>query len=472
ALLTKHGAGTDIPLGSLVAGRSDEVTNDLVGFFVNTLVLRTDTGRNPTFAELVARVRDTDLEAYAHQDLPFELLLEMARPARSLSRQPLFQVMLSYYEVPDPRFTIGGLAVRPEILPATGAKFKFDLTFQLGERPGEAGMEGSIEYCADLFTPETAALLATRLNRLLSAVAEDPELPLSRIELVTPAEPDVLSVAGSGEPAELPVLRNSRGPALIWDGGRLSHAQLRRRVTAEARKLKARGAGPEWTVTIAADSAAERVVQVLAALEAGAAYRLAEPGDALGTVIEVGRPGGGPAAPAEVSRSQGGPAASGEAASPTHSAALLPDGTILSRRALAESIAALQESIPAHSRVIVPELPDAIPATLAALAAGGSVHLAEAETADATALARLLEGELPAVLFATPHQVRALAAHHEPALAGVRLIVAGEPLAAPLIDRLDRAGAEVQRALLGRLEEFRPELDELDDDVLRYLIAA
>ncbi|ADJ45811.1 putative non-ribosomal peptide synthetase [Amycolatopsis mediterranei U32] len=455
ALLTKHGAGTDIPLGSLVAGRSDEVTNDLVGFFVNTLVLRTDTGRNPTFAELVARVRDTDLEAYAHQDLPFELLLEMARPARSLSRQPLFQVMLSYYEVPDPRFTIGGLAVRPEILPATGAKFKFDLTFQLGERPGEAGMEGSIEYCADLFTPETAALLATRLNRLLSAVAEDPELPLSRIELVTPAEPDVLSVAGSGEPAELPVLRNSRGPALIWDGGRLSHAQLRRRVTAEARKLKARGAGPEWTVTIAADSAAERVVQVLAALEAGAAYRLAEPGDALGTVIEVGRPGGGPAAPAEVSRSQGGPAASGEAASPTHSAALLPDGTILSRRALAESIAALQESIPAHSRVIVPELPDAIPATLAALAAGGSVHLAEAETADATALARLLEGELPAVLFATPHQVRALAAHHEPALAGVRLIVAGEPLAAPLIDRLDRAGAEVHthyRTFTGQAE--------------------
>ncbi|MEU4522044.1 amino acid adenylation domain-containing protein [Amycolatopsis sp. NPDC024027] len=486
ALLTKHGAGTDIPLGSLVAGRSDEVTNDLVGFFVNTLVLRTDTGRNPTFAELIARVRDTDLEAYAHQELPFELLLEMARPARSLSRQPLFQVMLSYYEVPDPRFTIGGLSVRPEILPATGAKFKFDLTFQLGERPGEAGMEGSIEYCADLFTPETAGLLATRLNRLLSAVAEDPELPLSRIELGTPAEPDVLSVAGSGEPAELPVLRNSRGPALIWDGGRLSHAQLRRRVTAEARKLKARGAGPEWTVSIAADSAAERVVQVLAALEAGAAYRLAEPGDALGTVIEVarsdggpavaevarsdggpaaaevGRLDGGPAAQAEVGRPQSGPAASGEAASsaaapvaPGHAAAHLPDGTILSRRALAESVAALQESIPAHSRVIVPDLPDAIPATLAALATGGSVHLAEAETGDATALAQLLEGELPAVLFATPHQVRALAARHEPALAGVRLIVAGEPLAAPLIDRLDRAGAEVHtqyRTLTGQAE--------------------
>ncbi|WP_410606160.1 amino acid adenylation domain-containing protein [Amycolatopsis sp. lyj-109] len=454
ALLTKHGAGTDIPLGSLVAGRSDEVTNNLVGFFVNTLVLRTDTGRNPTFAELVGRVRDTDLEAYAHQDLPFELLLELARPARSLSRQPLFQVMLSYYEVPDPRFTIGGLSVRPEILPATGAKFKFDLTFQLGERPGEAGMEGSIEYCADLFTPETADLLAARLNRLLSAVAEDPELPLSGIELAPPVEPAVVSV----EPAELPVLRNSRGPAAIWDGGRVSHAQLRRRVTAEARKLRARGAGPEWTVSIAARSAAERVVQVLAALEAGAAYRLIEPAGESGVVTEVGRAldspvpmrpnvafGASDAPKAALGASDAPKAALGRMGSaapvsPAHAAAHLPDGTILSRRALAESVAALRDSIPANSRVVVPGLPDVIPVVLAALAAGGSVHLTEG---DATTLARLLEGELPAVLIVTAHQVRALAARHEAALAGVRLIVTGEPLAGPLTERLHRAGAEV-----------------------------
>ncbi|MGW3965986.1 amino acid adenylation domain-containing protein [Amycolatopsis sp. NPDC005003] len=421
ALLTKHGAGTDIPLGSLVAGRSDEVTNDLVGFFVNTLVLRTDTGRNPTFAELVGRVRDTDLEAYAHQDLPFELLLEKARPARSLSRQPLFQVMLSYYEVPDPRFTIGGLSVRPELLPATGAKFKFDLTFQLGERPGDGGLEGSIEYCADLFTPETAELLAARLNRLLSAVAQDPELPLSGIEL-TAGEPDP-DPAGPAEPAELPSLRASRGPALIWAGGRLSHAQLRRRVTAEVRKLAARGVGPEWTVTIAAGPA-ERVVQVLAALEAGAAYRLADPATRAGVTVTEG-------------------GATVAAVAPGHAAAHLPDGTVLTRRALAESVAALRESVPDGSRVIVPDLADAVPAVLAALAAGASVHLVEAETRDVPALARLLEGELPAVLVATAHQVRALAAHHEPALAGVRLLVTGEPLATPLTERLHRAGAEV-----------------------------
>ncbi|MDS0134339.1 MULTISPECIES: non-ribosomal peptide synthetase [unclassified Amycolatopsis] len=472
ALLTKHGAGTDIPLGSLVAGRSEEVTNGLVGFFVNTLVLRTDTGRNPTFAELVARVRDTDLEAYAHQDLPFELLLELARPARSLSRQPLFQVMLSYYEVPDPRFTIGELSVRPEILPPTGAKFKFDLTFQLGERPGEGGLEGSIEYCADLFTPETAELLSTRLGRLLSAVAEDPSLPLSAIEL---GEQDPVVVAA--EPAELPALRSGRGPALIGEGGRVSHAQLRRRVTEAARKLTARGAGPEQTVTIAAESALDRVVHVLAALQAGAAYRLVEPAGEPGVTIEVGRAvvgpaGQGPAAHAEAGRPVGGPAteigspvsggagrpagsSSAAPITPAHAAAHLPDGTVLTRRALAESVAALQASIPAGRRVVVPDLPDAIPAILAALAAGGSVHLAEAETGDPAALAQLLEGELPAVLFATPHQVRALAARHEPALAGVRLIVTGEPLAAPLTERLYRAGAEVHthyRTLTGPAE--------------------
>ncbi|MBE8520678.1 amino acid adenylation domain-containing protein [Amycolatopsis sp. H6(2020)] len=437
ALLTKHGAGTDIPLGSLVAGRSEEMTNGLVGFFVNTLVLRTDTGRNPTFAELVARVRDTDLEAYAHQDLPFELLLEMARPARSLSRQPLFQVMLSYYEVPDPRFTIGDLSVRPEILPPTGAKFKFDLTFQLGERPGEGGLEGSIEYCADLFTPETAELLASRLGRLLSAVAEDPSLPLSGIELSTPAELEVPGAKAVADPAELPTLRSSRGPALIRDGVRVSHAQLRRRVTEEARKLTARGVGPEWTVSIAAESAVDRVVHVLAALQAGAAYRLADPSvQSEVTVVDeaAGDPGKAPISPA-------------------HAAAHVPDGTILSRRALAESVAALRDSVPTGRRVVVPDLPDAMPAVLAALAAGGSVHFTE--TGDTTALAQLLEGELPAVLFATPHQVRALAAHHEPALAGVRLIVTGEPLAAPLTERLYRAGAEVHthyRGLTGPAE--------------------
>ncbi|MFD0804441.1 condensation domain-containing protein, partial [Streptomonospora algeriensis] len=130
ALLTRLGAGTDIPIGSPVAGRDDAALDDLVGFFVNTLVLRTDTSGDPAFAELLARVREANLAAYENSDLPFEYLVEIANPARSMSRHPLFQVMLAYQSGAGPRLAMEGLAAEREPVAAPGGKFDLALEFR------------------------------------------------------------------------------------------------------------------------------------------------------------------------------------------------------------------------------------------------------------------------------------------------------------------------------------------------------
>ncbi|MCB5183567.1 condensation domain-containing protein, partial [Streptomyces antimicrobicus] len=192
ALLHKLGAGTDIPIGTPIAGRTDAALDELIGFFVNTLVLRTDVSGAPTFPELLARVRETDLAAYAHQDVPFERLVEVLNPERSTARHPLFQVNLTFHNTAsvEPGLALPGLTAGGQDIAHTVAKYDLSLSLTEQHAPDgtAAGIEGGIEFATELFDRDTVELLAGRLGRLLEQWAADPELTLDRIDVLEPSE--------------------------------------------------------------------------------------------------------------------------------------------------------------------------------------------------------------------------------------------------------------------------------------------
>ncbi len=281
-LLSRLGAGDDVPIGAAVAGRTDIALEDLVGFFVNTLVLRTSLSGDPRFADLLGQVRETDLAAFAHQDLPFEKLVELLNPARSLSRHPLFQVMLAFQNVAVAELSLGD-AVRVTEVPVPVRSAKFDLSFAFTERPGQAGIDGELDYARDLFDEATAADLATRLVRVLRAVAADQDVRVSEVEVLDPAERDellrVLNDTGTeGTSAMLPelfaaqVARTPDAPAVTCGGRQLSYAELDATADRLARRLLALGAGPERIVAIALPPSDLFIAAMLAVLKSGAAY--------------------------------------------------------------------------------------------------------------------------------------------------------------------------------------------------------
>ncbi|MES5816919.1 amino acid adenylation domain-containing protein [Streptomyces sp. RG80] len=291
ALLSRHGAGTDIPIGTAVAGRSDEALTDLIGFFVNTLVLRTDTSGDPSFTELLARVREADLDAFAHQDLPFEQLVEAVNPVRSLSHHPLFQVILTLQGNDTGGYTMPGLRVTTAEVPTGVAKV--DLTFFLQETRDEAGapagLVGEVQYAAALFDEATVEALATRLARLLRAAVAGPDTPLSRLEsreerhAAATGGDDVAAGAAAPAPATLPALfaaqvsRTPGAPAVVLGDESLSYAELNARANRLAHQLIAAGAGPEQLVAVAVPRSLDLPVALLAVHKAGAAYLPIDP---------------------------------------------------------------------------------------------------------------------------------------------------------------------------------------------------
>ncbi|WP_086851675.1 non-ribosomal peptide synthetase, partial [Amycolatopsis kentuckyensis] len=279
AVLTRLGAGTDVPLGTSIAGRTDSALDDLVGFFVNTLVLRVDTGGDPSFRDLVARVRDRSLDAYAHQDVPFERLVEALNPVRSLAYHPLFQTMLAWQNNAVADLALPGLTVAEE--PVRTGTARADLTFFVGERPGhQAGIRGTAEYNSDVFDRGTVEAILERLRTLLTAVVADPDTRIGAVDLLTGAEHDQLAAdPATPLPAETAaglfaaqVARTPDALALTSGSQRLTYAELDTRATALARALLARGAGPEHVVAVALPRSADLVVALLAVLKTGAAY--------------------------------------------------------------------------------------------------------------------------------------------------------------------------------------------------------
>ncbi|MFI5800202.1 amino acid adenylation domain-containing protein [Streptomyces sp. NPDC051677] len=291
ALLTRLGAGTDIPLGTPVAGRADETLDDLIGCFLNTLVLRTDTSGVPTFRELLARVRESDLAAYAHQELPFEQLVEALNPPRSTARHPLFQVMLAFRPgTAEPHLDLPGLAGRP--LPVETGATKIDLTFNLGElrTPDGSpdGIEGILQYSADLFDRGTAEDLAARLERLLRAAVDAPDRPVGALDLLGPAERRRLLVEFNDTAHDVPdttfhrmfEARAAEQPdAVAVTDARtsLTYRQLDDRAGRLALALTSCGAGPGRIVALSLPRSVDLAVAVLAVLKAGAAYLPLDP---------------------------------------------------------------------------------------------------------------------------------------------------------------------------------------------------
>ncbi len=280
ALLFRYTGQEGILVGSPIAGRSRVETEELIGFFVNTLVLRGDLSGDPSFRTLLARTREDALGAYAHQDLPFEKLVEALQPERDLSRAPLFQVMFALQppsgEVPEP----AGLDI--ECLEVDAGTSQFDLTLSIAE--DAEGLAGAFEYSTELFEEATIARMAGHLESLLRSAAADPDRRLSRLPLLSPPERRALLVEWSGAAAnrsqgrtvvdlfEAQVARSPGAPAVVSGDRPITYSELDARSTRLARHLRSLGVGPEVPVAICLERSADLIVGILGILRAGGAY--------------------------------------------------------------------------------------------------------------------------------------------------------------------------------------------------------
>ena len=279
ALLHHWTTQEDITVGTLVANRRRPEIEGLIGFFANTLALRTDLSGDPDFSELLRRERESSLDAQAHQDLPFEKLVEALNPPRDLARTPLFQVMLILLNAPGGALELPGLRLLPVVIDSRTSKL--EMTFYLTETSG--GIEGFVEYNTDLFDRATMLRLLDHYRRVLETVATDSGVRLSELPLLSDDERRQALVDWNATAAEIPagtlhewfeerVRQAPAATAVEFEDSRLTYGELDARANRLARHLWRLGVGPEVLVGLALERSLDMVVGVLAVLKAGGAY--------------------------------------------------------------------------------------------------------------------------------------------------------------------------------------------------------
>ncbi|EWM10362.1 LOW QUALITY PROTEIN: dimodular non-ribosomal peptide synthetase, partial [Kutzneria sp. 744] len=276
-LLSRLGAGTDVPIGSAIAGRTDGALDGLVGYFANTLVMRTDVTGDPTFAQLLARVRERGLEAFANQDVPFERLVEELAPTRSLARHPLFQIVLTMQNSASAELRLPGVDSETVFVGRPVAKFDLDVLIGevFDERGEPAGVRGGLSASADLFDRESVELFATRLLRMLAALADEPTRRLSSVPVLEDAERrQVLGTwndtASAGPDSMVPAMieaqvdRTPTAPVVVSGGVSVTYQELDAQANRLAHHLRAVGVGPESVVALCLPRGADMITAILA----------------------------------------------------------------------------------------------------------------------------------------------------------------------------------------------------------------
>jgi amino acid adenylation domain-containing protein len=471
-LLGRYTGESSVRIGTPVANRNRAETEGLIGFFVNTLVLPADLSGDPAFTEVLRRVRRTALAAYAHQDLPFEQLVDELVTERDRSRTPLFQVLFNYAAArPD-----AAAASDPLAAPAAAEiTVKFDLAVVVSDGPD--GLTGRLEYSTALFDSATAERMAEHLTTLLTAVAADAGRHLSELPMLTAAERDRVARQWQGEAAPAPAARSVAelignaaqaapdAPAVVSGSAALTYAGLMRRANRLAHRLRRAGVGPESVVAMCLDRGLDTVVAMLAVWQAGGAflpldpeypaerltYLLADSGTTVlvghrsvagdltgGSTIWLDDPVTRAALGTEPVTAPGGTAAAGQLAYVIYTSGSTgrPKGVQVAQDSAVNMAVALRATLgAAPGRRVLQFASFSFDASVldvaVTLAAGGTLVVAgAAQRADPAALTSLVRRTGAQATSVTPSLLSAL----DPArLAGLStLVLGGEPLTAPV----------------------------------------